>query len=128
MPDLSSQLRDYFDAVIERTTVDDVLARSAFDREYESEPTRHPIRRRPAWQAALAVGFGFGLTMLVAGAMLAVALLAGELASGDGLSDVGSGVAAPAGGVGSGWIVAVGLLITGTGHGGARPEFGSAHE
>ena len=114
MPDLSSQLRDYFDAVIERTTADDVLARSAFDRESESEPTRLSIRRRSAWQAALAVGFGFGLTMLVAGAMLAVALLAGELASGDGPGEVGSGVAAPAGGVGSGWIVAAGLLITGT--------------
>lgn len=114
MPDLSTQLRDYFDAVIERTTADDVLARSAFDREPELEAPRRSMRRRPALQAALAVGFGFSLTMLVTGGLLAVALVAGEIA--DGGADVGSGVGVPAGGGGSAtWIVAAALLITGAG-------------
>ena len=114
MSDLSTQLRDYFDAVIERTTAEDVLARSAFHREPGAEAPSRWTGRRPALQAALAVGTGFGLTMLVAGGLLFIALLAGELTSDDAVRDVGSGVATPAGGaVGLGWIVAVVLMITG---------------
>jgi hypothetical protein len=82
MSDLTTQLRDYFDANVERVTADDVFAgRHVVDQVTELQPR---------WRSSprLAVGFGFAVTVLIVGGSLGLGLVLRQ--PGD---DAGSGIA-----------------------------------
>jgi ketosteroid isomerase-like protein len=105
MPDVGTQLRTYFDEVVERMTEEDIRIRASTER---GVPVRVPrFQIRPV--AALATGFGIAMTLL-GGVMVAAKFLGGEP------SDVaGNGVpgASTASDPGSPWLLL--LLMAGFG-------------
>lgn len=110
MPEIQTQLRDYFDDVVERVTEEDIRIRATTER---GIPVPSP-RFRPRPLAAGAIGFGLAMTLL--GVVLAADRLFGA-----GVSDVGNGGgsgALPSSGQGSPWlfipvVFGLGLLATG---------------
>jgi NADH:ubiquinone oxidoreductase subunit 5 (subunit L)/multisubunit Na+/H+ antiporter MnhA subunit len=72
MRDVETQLREYFDAAVERVTVDDVLARRRVGE--QAEPHRRRWVLRPAWAAVLA----FAGTLVVLGGSLALGVAVRE--------------------------------------------------
>ena len=110
MPDIQTELRTYFDEVVERVTEEDIRIRATTER---GIPVRSP-RFRPRPLAAGAIGFGLAMTLL--GAVLVV-----DRVFGAGVSDVGNGGgpgALPSSGQGSPWLFipvlfGLGLLATG---------------
>jgi hypothetical protein len=68
MPDLNTQLRNYFDANVERVTTDDVFA--------GRHVANQIVESQPRWQSSprLAVGFGFAVTVFVVGGSLGLGL------------------------------------------------------
>lgn len=109
MPEIQTQLRDYFDAVVERVTEEDIRIRASTER---GVPVPSP-RFRPGPLAAGAIGFGLAMTLL------GVVLVADRV-FGASVSDVGNGggTALPTSGQGSPWlfipvVFGLGLLATG---------------
>lgn len=114
MRDVQTQLRNYFDEVVERVTDEDVRIRATTQR---GIPLRSP-RFRPGPLAAGAIGFGAAITLI--GLVLVV-----DRVFGAGLADVarntdvaGNGSTAPPSEPGSPWLFVpvlfgVGLLATG---------------
>jgi hypothetical protein len=111
MPDIATQIREYFDEVAERVTEEDVRIRAITER---GIPIPNP-RFRPRPLAAGAIGFGLAMTLL------GVVLVADRV-FGAGLSDAGSaggsGWVSPSGDRGSPWlfipvVAGLGLLATG---------------
>jgi len=105
MRDVTVQLNDYFDATVDRITVEDIVA----GRQVVHEPTSPVVTRprRPVW----AVAVTFITTMVVLGGSLGVGLMLRRQST-----DVGSGTALPApqpAGGGSPWIfvIGAGLLL-----------------
>lgn len=91
MSDLNTQLRDYFDANVERVTADDVLA----GRRVVAQPADPQPRWRtsPRW----AVGFGFAVTAFVVGGSLGLGLVLRQPGddAGSGLASFGIGAGTP---------------------------------
>lgn len=118
MPQVEHQLREYFDAGVERVSADDVIVRAAVGKDVV-EPRRRPS---PAW---VAVG-AFALTLVVfGGAFIAIGLLeqAGVNVAGGGLTPVSGSVGSlalwPIAAVGAGGLAALAawLLRTRSGEG-----------
>jgi hypothetical protein len=100
MPRVEHQLREYFDAGVERLTAEDVIAQAAV-RNGDLEPMRERRTFRPAWAAAAA----FVLTLVVFGGAFVVLDAierGGSEAGSGGLGGLGSAPAAP--GSGGVWI------------------------
>lgn len=110
MPDIQTQLREYFDDVVERVTEEDIRIRATTERGIPVPS--HRFRPRPL--AAGAIGFGLAITLL------GVVLVADRV-FGAQVSDVGNGGATgalPSSGQGSPWlfipvVIGLGLLATG---------------
>lgn len=101
MSQVEHQLREYFDAGVERVSADDVIARVALD---EERAPRSRRRLHPAW---VAVG-AFALTLvLFGGAFIAVGLI--EQAGGNVASGGFGPIPAPAGSLGLWPFAAVGV-------------------
>lgn len=99
MSRVESQLREYFDAGVERVTVDDVIAQAEVRRN-QLQPLRGRRTLRPAWAAVGA----FAVTILGLGG-LAVALRLTEPITGEFGSSASEIVAADGGTVGV-WLIA----------------------
>ncbi len=110
MSDVGTQLRSYFDEVVERMTEEDVRIRATTDHGIPVPTPR--FRLRPAVAATL----GFGLTLLFVGVVLVL-----DRALGSGVGDAASGgrrPTTPGGGLESLWpfvpvAAGAGLLATG---------------
>jgi hypothetical protein len=110
MSRVEPQLREYFDAGVERITVDDVIAQAEV-RQNHLEPLRGRRTLRPAWAAVGA----FAVTILGLGG-LAVALRLTESITGEFGSSASEVVASDGGTLGV-WLIAgfVAALTTGAG-------------
>ncbi|MDH3540283.1 MAG: hypothetical protein OEP52_09820 [Acidimicrobiia bacterium] len=108
MPDISAQLRTYFDATVERVTEEDVRIRAVTAR---GIPIPSP-RFRPRPLAAGAIGFGLAMTLL------GVVLVADRIFGGEVADAVGHGGTVTTGEPGTVWlfvpvVFGLGLLATG---------------
>jgi uncharacterized ParB-like nuclease family protein len=105
MPRVEHQLREYFEAGVDRLTVDDVIAQAAV-RNGDAEPIQERASLRPVWAAAA----GFALTLAAFGGVFVVIGLLRFVAGNEAAGGFGQ-VAAPAGGIAVWSIAAVGAAV-----------------
>ena len=106
MPDVGTQLREYFDAAVERVTAEDVFARRRVFEEMGS-PRRHFLTLHPAWAAAL----GFAVTVIVLGGTLGLTVLTSSRDSGAGSRGLTDIVEEATGGATGSWLFIVTIAV-----------------
>ncbi len=99
MPNVERQLRDYFDAGVERMSVEDVMAQAAV-RETRLEPLRTRRSLKPAWAAVGA----FAATIAAIGGV--VGLIAGAQTLTGGVGTDMAEIVSTSGGTVGAWLVA----------------------